>query len=305
MRVAVSGSSGLIGQALLARFSDRTDEAVRLVRNRPAADGAGLEIAWDPRSGSIDAHSLAVVDAVVNLSGVAIGDRRWSPKRKRAILESRVVPTRLLCETIAGLSPRPRVLVNASAIGFYGDRGEERLTEQSGAGTGFTAEVCSAWEAATRPAERAGIRVVHLRSAVVLAERGGSLARQLTLFRRGLGGKLGTGRQWFSWITLRDEVSVILHLLQDESIEGPVNAAAPNPVRNSDFTKALGRVLGRPTAVRIPRAMLRMALGSGVAQELAVVSQRVVPARLESAGFRFEDPLIEQALTSLLNKSRY
>jgi uncharacterized protein len=296
--IAVAGSSGLIGRALVDALRHDGNEVLRLVRREPSA----AEVRWDPERGALETGALDGCDAVVNLCGVGLGDRRWSPERKRAILDSRVRPTSLLSKTLAAVERPPAVLVNASAIGFYGDRRDEVLTEQSASGGGFTAEVCRAWEGATAAAEEAGIRVVHLRSAVVIASGGGALARQLTLFRLGLGGRLGKGDQWFSWISLRDEVSVIQRLLSDTSLSGAVNASAPNPVTNSVFTRALGRSLHRPAALRVPRAVLALALGGQLTDELAFVSQRVLPARLEAAGFSFADPSIDQALAWALSR---
>jgi uncharacterized protein (TIGR01777 family) len=237
---------------------------------------------------------------VVNLAGVGIGDRRWSAARKEAILKSRIASTALLCETLAHLMLRPPVLVNASAIGVYGNRGDEVLTESSAPGSGFLAEVCKAWEASTAPAGAAGMRVVHLRTGVVLTRHGGALARQVPLFKLGLGGRLGTGAQWLSWISLRDEVRAILHILGEESLAGAVNSCSPAPLTNAQFTLALGRALHRPTALAVPGAVLRLALGRELGEELTLASQRVIPTRLQASAFTFEDPSIEMALVSAL-----
>ena len=267
-----------------------------LVR-RPPRTG---ESHWDPSAPEIDASALEGCDGVVNLAGVGIGDHRWSPSRKVAILRSRVDSTALLCETLAGLTRRPRVLVSASAIGIYGDRGDEPLSELSAPGTGFLAEVCKEWEAATRAAEAAGTRVVHLRTAMVLASHGGGLARQLPLFRLGLGGPMGPGSQWLSWISLRDEIRAVLHILEEGSLVGPVNASSPAPLTNSQFAKALGRAVHRPAVIRVPSPALRIVLGRELADELVLASQRVVPTRLEASGFTFVDRSIGGALAALL-----
>jgi uncharacterized protein (TIGR01777 family) len=292
----MTGSSGLIGGALLGRLRREGHHVVALVRRSPDAG----EAQWDPALGTIDVGALEGADAIINLAGVGIGDRRWSAARKQAILTSRVSSTTLLCETIARLTTPPPVLVNASAIGFYGDRGDEILTEDSAAGTGFVADVCRAWEAATSRAQEAGARVVHLRTAVVLARHGGALARQLPLFRLGLGGRLGRGDQWLSWISLRDEVRAILHILGEGSIAGAVNCSSPAPATNAQFTRALGRAMHRPAALVVPSPALRLALGCQLADELLLTSQRVMPTRLETSGFSFEDPSLDEALDGVL-----
>jgi hypothetical protein len=296
MRIVVTGSSGFIGRALRLAFAGDGHEVVPLVR-RPTGPG---EARWDPAAGTIDAGALRGAEAVIHLAGAGIGDRRWTPARKDAILRSRVQSTALLCRTIAGLDRPPPVLVSASAIGYYGDGGDEELTETSPPGLGFQAEVCRAWEAATAPAEGAGVRVVHLRSAVVLSRHGGALARQLPLFRAGLGGRLGDGHQWFSWITLRDEVGVIARAIDDTSLVGAVNASAPEPVTNREFSVALGRALHRPAVMVVPRIALRVALGHELADELLLGSLRVLPARLSATGYRFLDPTLAGALDSAI-----
>jgi uncharacterized protein (TIGR01777 family) len=292
MRVVLTGASGLIGQALKARLDADGHETVVLVRRAP---GPG-QARWDPAGPSIDSGALEGADAVVHLAGAGIGDKRWTPARKAVILESRVQSTTLLCEALAGLTQPPSVLVSASAIGYYGDRGDEELTETSGPGTGFQADVCRAWEDATAAAEQALIRVVRLRSAVVLSGHGGALGRQLPLFRAGVGGRLGSGRQWFSWISLRDEVSVILHAMNETSVVGALNASAPHPVTNREFTRELGRVLHRPAVLAVPPVALRLALGRQLVDELLLGSLRVLPARLTESGFRFDDPTVDGAL---------
>jgi uncharacterized protein len=308
MKVVVTGSSGLIGQALLSRLTALGHDTVTLVR-RPAGareagepGGAG-EAQWEPAEGRIDSGALEGSEAVVHLAGAGIGDHRWTPARKEMILRSRVESTTVLCRALVGLKDPPSVLVSASAIGYYGDRGDEELTEESGPGTGFQAEVCRAWEEATAPAEAAGIRVVHLRSAVVLARQGGALRKQLPLFRAGLGGRLGSGDQWFSWISLPDEVGVIVEAIGNGSLSGPLNASAPAPVTNREFTRQLGRALHRPAVLGVPPFALRAALGRGLANELLLGSLRVLPRRLVESGYRFQDPGIEEALRSVLSAS--
>ena len=273
MRVLVAGSSGLIGTALVQHLTERGHSVTRLVRSvdvsgekdAPADSRVG-NIEWEPAVGILDRDVLARAgpfDAAVNLAGAGIGDRRWSTARKQAILASRTAATRLLANSLAALSHPPSTLVNASAVGFYGDGGDRELTEHSSSGSGFLAAVCRAWEAATAPASDAGIRTVVLRSGIVLTARGGALARQLPLFRLGVGGRLGRGSQYRSWITLRDEVRVILHCLEDSSLRGPVNATAPHPVTDAEFANALGDALGRPAVLAVPGFALRVALGNG------------------------------------------
>jgi uncharacterized protein (TIGR01777 family) len=236
----------------------------------------------------------------VHLAGAGIGDKRWSARRRREIVSSRVASTAVLVRALAELSRPPATMVSASAVGFYGDRGDEELTEDSGPGTGFLADLCRAWEDATEPAAQAGVRVVRLRSGIVLSAHGGALARQLPLFRLGLGGRLGTGRQWLSWISLADEVGAILHGLDDTALRGPVNATAPTPVTNRDFTRALGRALHRPTVMTVPGMALRIALGPDLASEMVLAGQRVVPTRLTSTGYRFHHADVDSALAAAL-----
>jgi uncharacterized protein (TIGR01777 family) len=295
MRVVISGSSGLIGRSVAAALRARGDDVTSLVR-RPAAAG---EARWDPGAGSMEAGVLEGAGAVVNLAGAGIGDKRWTPARRREIESSRVEGTALLARTMAEISRPPAVLVNASAVGFYGDRGDEELDEASEKGHGFLADVCAAWEAATEPAAHARVRVVRLRSGVVLSDHGGALARQLPLFRLGIGGRLGNGRQWLSWVSLADEVRAILHSLDDPALEGAVNATAPEPVTNRHFTRALGWALHRPSVLAVPGFALRIALGSDLASEMVLAGQRVVPTKLTGTGFRFDHARIEPALADL------
>ena len=301
MKVAIVGSSGVVGSALAVALTERGDDVVRLVR--PQSTGDGIE--WDPIAGTIDSGALEGLEAVVNLAGRSIGERRWTGSEKQQLWDSRVDSTRLLAGALATLEHQPAVLVNASAVGYYGDGGDAVLTEDAPAGKGFLAELCVAWEAATTPASEAGIRVVHLRSGIVLSATGGALGRLLapfgprwiSPFRWGLGGPVGGGRQWWSWISLRDEVRAILHVL-DTEISGPVNLAAPSPVTNRDFTRALGRVLGRPTVVPMPGFALRLLLGSELAAALVLEGQRAAPALLLESGFEFEHSEIGAGLTA-------
>jgi uncharacterized protein (TIGR01777 family) len=297
MHVVISGSSGLIGRSVVAALRARGDEVTALVRRPPAAG----EAQWDPVAGSIEPGAFDGSDGVVHLAGAGIGDKRWSAPRRAEIVSSRVQTTTLLAHTLAGLGHPPTVLVSASAVGFYGDRGDEVLTEESTGGTGFLAEVCRAWEEATEPAGQAGIRVVRLRSGVVLSSGGGALARQLPLFRYGIGGRLGSGRQWLSWITLADEVRAILHALDEPAVHGAVNATAPEPATNRVFTRALGQALHRPSVLAVPGFALRVVLGPDLASEMVLAGQRVLPAKLTTTGFTFEEPRIDSALTALLS----
>ena len=296
MRIVVTGSSGLVGGALLSSLWRDGHRTTALVRRSP---GRG-ESRWDPARGEIDPDVLEGADAVVHLAGAGIGDRRWTPARRRLVLHSRVDSTALLARALASLRRPPPVLVSASAIGFYGARRSEELTESSESGTGFQAEVCRAWEAATAEAEAAGIRVVHLRSAVVLARQGGALARQLPLFRAGLGGRLGSGGQFLSWISLPDEVGAIRRAVDDGALAGPLNACAPRPVTNRQFTKELGHVLHRPTVLPVPPVALHLLLGRDLAEELPLGSLRVIPARLQEVGYHHQVPTLERALAEAL-----
>ena len=295
MRVAVTGSHGLIGTALLAALRSAGHEAVAIVRGPPARG----EIGWDPRAGQLATRSLVGVDAVVNLAGAGIGDRRWSDEYKRTVLESRTRATTLLADTMAGLEGGPGVLLSGSAIGFYGDRGDDELDETSPPGTGFLAEVAEAWEATTAPASEAGLRVVNLRTGIVLAGQGGALPRMLPLFKVGLGGRFGSGRQWMSWIALDDEVGAILHLLGSDVV-GPVNLTAPAPVRNAELADTIGDVLHRPTVLPVPAFGPKLLLGGERADALLFESQRVLPTVLQADGYEFRFPTLEPALRAAL-----
>lgn len=301
MDVAITGSSGLVGTALVTALRTRGDRAVRLVRHEPTTDD---EVRWDPDAGTIDGEALEGVDAVVHLAGASIGEKKWTSEQKRRILESRTLGTGLLAETLAHLARKPLVLVSGSAVGWYGNRGSEELTEASPLPPepDFTADVCRQWEAATAPAEAAGVRTVHLRTGIVLAARGGALARMLPPFRLGLGGRIGSGRQYMSWIALEDEVGAILHSIACEELSGPVNATAPNPATNEELTKTLGRVLRRPTVLPTPLLPLRAIYGRELVEHLLVEGQRVLPARLLATGYAFARPTLEGALRSMLGR---
>ena len=298
MEIAVSGGSGFISSALIPALAEAGHGVVRLVRSQPPS--ASGDIYWDPDKSIIDAAKLEGKQAAVHLAGETIAER-WTEKKKSRIRASRIAGTRLLSEALAKLASPPQVLVSASAIGYYGDRGEEILREESAPGEGFLAEVCRDWEAATEAASRARIRVVHLRIGMVLSPRGGALAKMLPPFRTGGGGRLGSGRQYMSWIALDDLVGAILHLIQNPSIRGPVNITAPNPVTNLVFTKTLGKVLSRPTIAPLPAFAVRLIFGQ-MGQELLLGSSRVVPARLRATGFRFRYPDLEPALRHLLGR---
>ena len=297
MRVAVTGSSGLIGSALCTRLEEAGHEVTRVVRH-PSSDG-NRTTAWDPDRGTIDVQSFEGLDGVVNLAGAGVADHRWTPSRKQVVLESRTRGTALLSEMLAGLKNPPRVLVNGSAIGFYGDCGDETVTEEHGPGEDFLASVCQRWEAATAPAAKAGTRVAFARTGLVLATNGGALPKLLRLFRLGLGGRFGRGTQWWSWITLEDEVAALVWLLGHDH-DGPVNLTAPGPVTNRDFTKVLAGALSRPAVLPVPRFGPSVVLGPELAASLLFTSAKVRPAVLEAEGFVFTDPQLEGALQRLL-----
>jgi uncharacterized protein (TIGR01777 family) len=297
LRVAVTGATGLVGSALVPALRAAGHRVDRLSRRLPEA--GSTDIQWDPARGRLDPRALEGVDAVVHLAGESIAALRWTGSVKERIRRSRVDGTRLLAETLGRLTRRPQVLVSASAVGYYGDRGEAPLTEESPAGSGFLAEVCREWEAAADPARAAGIRVVHPRLGVVLAGQGGALPRMALPFRLGVGGVIGRGRQYWSWIEAGDLVRAVELCLALDTLAGPVNAVAPTPVSNREFTRVLGRVLGRPTLVPLPALAVRLLLGE-MGQALLLDSARVLPRRLERAGFRFRHPDLEGALRAAL-----
>jgi uncharacterized protein (TIGR01777 family) len=299
MLVAVTGASGLIGTAVVRRLRSEGHQVLRLTRSRPSGPD---QLQWDPMAGRLDPDALAKADAVVHLAARNIGDRlRWTAATKRDLLQTRVEGTGLVAETMAGLAEGPRVLVCASGVGFYGDRGDEVLTEASSGGRGFLADVVRRWEEAADPARAAGLRVVHLRTGPVQTAAGAGLPKQALMFRLGIGGRLGSGRQWLSWISLDDIAGAYLHALTREDLDGPVNAVAPNPVTNAEFTATLARVLHRPAVLHIPAFGPRLVLGEA-ADELLFVSQRARPARLLATGYRFQFPELEPALRHTLGR---
>jgi uncharacterized protein (TIGR01777 family) len=298
VRVLVSGSSGLIGSELVRRLQTEGHEVTRLVRRLPGPGEAG----WDPKEGTADASALEGHDAVVNLAGAGLGDHRWTESYKAEILNSRKEGTSLLAHTLAALERPPKVLASGSAVGYYGDRGDEELTEDSGAGAGFLADVVRQWEAATAPAEEAGIRVVHLRSGIVQSPKGGSLGKLVLPFKLGLGGRIGSGRQWLSWVSIDDEVGGILHALRREDVRGPLNLTAPYPVRFGEYVKALGRAVGRPTVIPTPTLGLELLLGREMVREMLLGGQRVLPAKLRASGYQHRHPRLEGALADLFTR---
>ena len=299
MNIAVTGASGLVGSALGSFLEAGNHRVIPLVR-RALRPGENV-LRWDPSSGAITPAGPFVADAIVHLAGESLMGLRWTAEKKRRIRESRTTATRLLVQTLTRLQKPPAVMVCASGIGYYGSRGDEVLNEDSRLGTGFLAELAREWEAATAPAIARGIRVVNLRLGVVLSARGGALAKMLTPFRLGLGGVIGDGAHWMSWIALDDVIGAIQHTLTTDSLRGPVNAVAPAPVTNAEFTRTLGRVLGRPTLVPLPAFAARLALGE-MADELLLASQRVVPARLQASGYAFRHPTLEGAFRAALDR---
>ena len=291
MRVAVTGASGLIGSALVPALRARGDDVVRLVRRVPAAPD---EVRWDPQAGTVDLPALSGIDGVVHLAGAGVGDKRWTDAYKAEIRDSRVQGTTTIAKAMASLEPRPRVLVCGSAIGYYGDTGDRKVTEESPQGTGFLADVVADWEASAEPAAQAGIRVAYARTGLVVSSRGGAWKRLMPIFKLGLGGKVGSGRQYWSFISLRDEVAALMALLDDDRYRGPVNLTAPDPVTNAEVTAAMGRVLGRPTVLPVPAFALKVALGEF--SEDVLGSQRVLPTVLERDGFTWSDASIDSAI---------
>ena len=299
MNIAVTGASGLVGSALVPFLTTGGHRVVRVVRSAPqSGDGA---VQWDPQAGQLDPASLEGLDAVVHLAGENIAAGRWTAEQKARIRDSRVRSTGLLCETLAKLSQPPKVLVCASAIGFYGNRGDETLDEDSPAGSGFLAEVCEAWEAATQPASQAGIRTALLRIGVVLSPAGGALAKLLLPFKMGVGGVVGSGKQYWSWIGVDDVVGAVHHVLMTDGFDGVVNVVAPQSATNKEFTQTLGRVLGRPTLLPLPGFAARLALGE-MADDLLLASTRVEPKKLVETGYIFRHPELEDVLRHLLGK---
>jgi uncharacterized protein (TIGR01777 family) len=298
MKILVTGSTGLVGSALIPALKSSGHQIVRLVRSKPKD---ASEVYWNPEQGTINAVELEGLGAVVHLAGENLAAGRWTDEKKQRIRESRIKGTRLLSETLAQLNEKPAVLVSASAVGFYGSRGDEVLTEQSASGSDFLAEVCREWELATQAAAQAGIRVVNLRFGVIFSGEGGALKKMLLPFRLGVGGKLGSGHQYMSWIAIDDAVGAIEHALQNDSLRGPVNVVAPQAATNREFTKTLGRVLSRPTIFPVPAFAARLAFGE-MADATLLSSQRVEPERLNEAGYSFKYPTLEAALRHVLNK---
>ena len=291
MRVAITGASGLIGTALVDHLRSQGHEVFKLVRRTASASD---EISWDPIAGTVDLNALQGLDGVVHLAGAGVGDHRWSDEYKREILDSRVKGTNTIVNAMLQLDPKPRVLVSGSAIGWYGDTADRAVDETAPAGEGFLADVVQAWEAATLPAQDAGIRVVRARTGLVVAKHGGAWARMFPLFKMGVGGKLGNGKQYWSWISLRDEVAALTYCLTNESIHGAVNLTGPTPQTNAEVTKAMGKVMGRPTLFPAPAAALKIALGEFSTEVLG--SSRVLPDVLTTSGFTWQDPTIDDAI---------
>jgi uncharacterized protein (TIGR01777 family) len=296
MKVLISGATGLIGSSLAQELKSGGHHVTSLTRS-PTGEN---NISWDPDAGTVDG-SLEGTDAVVHLAGESIAEGRWTVSKKRRIMDSRKKGTRLLAETIAGLTTPPRVMVSASAVGYYGDRADEVLREDSRPGSDFLAEVCKVWEAAADPAREAGIRVVHTRFGIVLSLEGGALGTMLPIFKLGGGGRIGRGRQWWSWVAIDDVVGTIHHALENDSVEGPVNVGSLNPMTNAEYTRVLGKVLNRPTVLPVPAPAIRLALG-GIADALLLASQRMDPAKLKETGYRFRHPELEGALRHLLER---
>jgi uncharacterized protein (TIGR01777 family) len=298
MKILITGASGLIGRALSSTLKAQGHTIVSAVRREPRRND---EVQWDPKSGTMAASAFDGIDAVVHLAGAGIGDKRWTNDYKMEILESRTNGTALLANTMAALATKPQVFISGSAIGIYGARADEELSETATIGNGFLADVCRDWEAAAEPATAAGIRTVFIRTGIVLSPEGGALKKQLPLFKLGLGGKFGNGKQWQSWISITDEVNAIVHLLTS-SLSGPVNLTAPTPVTNSEFTQVLSKVVSRPAILPIPSFGPKLLLGSELADALLFTGQRVTPNALLADGFVFSHPTLDAALRALLKK---
>jgi uncharacterized protein len=299
LKIVVSGSSGLIGSELVASLVKNNYQVFRLVRKQPVEAG---EIYWNPLAGELDPKHLEGVDAVVHLAGENIAGCRWTTARKRLIRESRIVGTKFLAQSIARLFEPPKALISVSAAGYYGNRGDEELDEESGPGSGFLSNVCREWEEATTPALLRGIRVVIPRLGMVLSASGGALPKMLSAYRRGLGGTIGNGTQYMSWITIQDLVGILTYAISNESLHGPVNAVAPHPITNRAFNQILGRVLARPAFLSLPAFAARLFLGE-MAKEVLLASARVIPAKLIKSKYKFQFPELESALLHILPKT--
>jgi uncharacterized protein (TIGR01777 family) len=297
MDVAITGASGLIGSALASSL--RAD-GNRVLPFQRGGVTTGDTIGWDPDAGRIDAPALEGIDAVVHLAGEGIATHKWTDEQKRRILDSRVRGTAVLAAAVASRERKPRVLVSGSAVGYYGDRGSEALTEQSAPGNDFLARACVAWEAETAPAIEAGVRTVITRTGIVLDAHGGALKQMLLPFKLGVGGRQGSGQQWMSWIALADEVAAIRYAIENEALRGPVNLVAPNPVTNAEFAATLGRVLHRPTFLPTPMLPLKLRFGAELVESLLLASQRVAPAQLQAAGYEFTFSALEDALRAVI-----
>jgi uncharacterized protein len=295
MRVVIAGSSGLIGTALVALLRQAGHDVLRLVRRSARAPD---ERAWDPAAASMATGTLDGADAVVNLCGCAMANRRWSGEVKQAIRDSRIGPTEVLAAAVA--EHGVPVLVNASGVGYYGDTGDREVDESAPMGSGFLAQVCRDWEAATAAAERAGTRVVRARTGLVISPSGGLMGQLKPLFAIGLGGRLGSGKQYMPWISLDDEIGAIRFALEHDELSGPVNLSGPDPVTNAEFTKAVGEAMGRPTPLAVPAFALRLALGADLVDEMALIGQRAVPAALRTHGYPFQHATLAAALTAAL-----
>ncbi len=300
MKIIITGSHGFIAKAILPTLENKGHNIFKLVRS--ATNLKPDERFWDPYRRELDPHTVEGVDAVIHLAGESIAEGRWTPTKKQRIIDTRTIPTRFLAETLAASARPPKVFVCASAIGYYGDRGEELLTEESSPGTDFLANVCREWEVATVPAAVKGIRIVNLRFGLILSPSGGALAKLLLPFKFGVGGRLGSGKQYWSWIAIDDVIGAIHHALMNENVRGPVNIVAPHPVTNNEFTKILGGVLSRPTMFPAPSFALRLALGE-MADALLLSSANIKPNRLISTGYTFRFTQLNDALTALLSQS--
>lgn len=296
--IAVTGASGFIGSALVTSLENDGHDVIRFVRREPS--GAG-QARWDPAAGTIDRDALERADAVVHLAGEGIGEKRWTDAQRRKILESRVQGTSTVARGLADIAAdgKQRTLVSGSAVGYYGLRGDEILTEESSAGAGFLADVCKQWEASAEPAEAAGVRVVYLRTGIVLGPSG-ALGRMLPLFKLGLGGKLGSGKQWWSWISLPDEVGLIRHAIDTAGLSGPMNATAPHPATNAEITKTLAKVLNRPAIVPVPAFALSVVMGKELTDEVIMAGQRVLPEVAQTSGYAFRHPTLEEGLRAAI-----